>query len=709
MAKTSLRQYLKQLEYLLNDGAFEPVIGHTLHILGTYPRNIAAYRMLGQALLGKSQYKEAGDVFMRVLGSVPDDLFAHAGLTEVYKDQRQFDRATWHMERAFEQSPNNVAVQDELRELYQRQQEGEYNKLQLTRAALARMYMHSNLYSKAVTELQHTLEEHPDRLDLRLLLAHALWESSHPVEAAEIATEIIETLPYCLGANRILAELWIQNNRPSDAQPFLRRVEELDPYQALEIIDRPVTDETDPYVLERLDWEKTARQMLAASAPDWMAELGDMLDSPEGLQFGSEDGSPDWMLDTAAEAGDSAPSEGVAAALAKMSGGDVPDWMAEMAPEEEAGSAAPLDLDAIDWLGEEQTPAGGAPAAADAALDEALESDWMADVQPAAPDAGTPAVTPIPDDAPALSPDWMADVQAAALDSAPESDAMEGLDWLDGEAEEDEEDEEPLETDWMAELESPDYVPAEPGERIPTGFTGLLNMLPDEVTDDEALDAALKLFEAEEAAAAPVDAEDMNETTGQLRSMLAGDDLSLDDMFEADDAAGMLDAAPVSDDPLAAFLTSPDPVEAAAAAESGEDDALAWLYAGEDDVVDALVEPSAGLENDAEDDPLNWLYAQSGDDAPAEGDEPMADSRPDFERPEDDLDKGQPEWMGSTDEESSGDSEIDEELAAFGLDFDDESAPEAADADVSDDLPEAAELPGWMAELGGLDAEEFEP
>ena len=116
MAKLSLRQYLKQLEALLGDGAFEPVIGHTLHILDKYPRNVAAYRLLGQSLLGKAQYKEAGDVFMRVLSSVPDDLYAHAGLTEVYKDQRQLDRAVWHMERAFEQSPNNVATQDELRE-----------------------------------------------------------------------------------------------------------------------------------------------------------------------------------------------------------------------------------------------------------------------------------------------------------------------------------------------------------------------------------------------------------------------------------------------------------------------------------------------------------------------------------------------------------------------------------------------------------------
>ena len=120
MAKISLNQYFKQLAGLVNDGAFEAVIGHAQHILKTYPRNVATYRYLGQALLGKARYKEAGDIFLRVLSSVPDDLLAHAGMTEVYKDQRQVDRAIWHLERAFEQAPNNVAIQDELRELYAR-------------------------------------------------------------------------------------------------------------------------------------------------------------------------------------------------------------------------------------------------------------------------------------------------------------------------------------------------------------------------------------------------------------------------------------------------------------------------------------------------------------------------------------------------------------------------------------------------------------
>jgi hypothetical protein len=55
------------------------------------------------------------------------------------------------------------------------------------------------------------------------------------VVAAESALDILAVLPYSLDANCILAELWLTEQRPSDAQPYVSRVEELDPYLAFRL------------------------------------------------------------------------------------------------------------------------------------------------------------------------------------------------------------------------------------------------------------------------------------------------------------------------------------------------------------------------------------------------------------------------------------------------------------------------------------------
>ena len=302
MTEISLRQYQLELNVLMEQEALEEVIGHCHHILKYYPKNVATYRILGRALLSKARYEQAGDIFRRVLSVLPGDRLAHQGMSAVYRDRKNIANAIWHMERAFEQDPNNAAIQKTLRELYARQEDGDYGKLQLTRGALARMYVQSGLLEKAVSELQNALKDHPDRIDLRVLLAHALGESNYLVEAAEVAAEVVRVLPYCLEANRILATLWLKNNRPTDAQPFLARVEALDPYQALALVSED-TDE-DPFQLEHLDWNVAEASMMTSATTDWMRDIGDALDRPEDIQLAGQDSVPDWMRDMQADVQD---------------------------------------------------------------------------------------------------------------------------------------------------------------------------------------------------------------------------------------------------------------------------------------------------------------------------------------------------------------------------------------------------------------------
>jgi predicted Zn-dependent protease len=103
---------------------------------------------------------------------------------------------------------------------------------------VAAQYLASDLNDQAVEVLRQALQRMPERTDLRLQLARALWRGGRQVDAAESAIEVLDKLPYALVANRILTELWLQEDRPSDAQRYLSRIEDVDPYLAFASCDR---------------------------------------------------------------------------------------------------------------------------------------------------------------------------------------------------------------------------------------------------------------------------------------------------------------------------------------------------------------------------------------------------------------------------------------------------------------------------------------
>ncbi|MFQ3565940.1 MAG: tetratricopeptide repeat protein [Aggregatilineales bacterium] len=280
MSEVSLRDYFSQLDTLLSTNAADEVIHHCRHILQYYPRNVAAYRYLGRALILNGRWDEGASALRRVLGVIPDDYIAHIGMSEIYDTKRQPDEAIWHLERAFEQTPYNRDLLDGIRALYRRYRNVDQVKIQLTAAAVARQAMRNQQYGQAIETLRGALERQPDRLDLRLLLAEALWAHGEQVEAAEIALDILQLLPDCLAANRILTQLWLAEDRPSDAQRYLSHIEDVDPYLAVELATgRPAPN--DAFKLRELDYARSAQHELARNRPDWLQALDDESLTPQ--------------------------------------------------------------------------------------------------------------------------------------------------------------------------------------------------------------------------------------------------------------------------------------------------------------------------------------------------------------------------------------------------------------------------------------------
>src|SRR5512135_3469938 len=232
MAIIPLRAYNREIEGLIDSGQLDEAVAHCRHILTTYPKYIATYRLLGKAHLEQQRISDATDVFQRVLSAVPDDFISNVGMSIIREDENNLDASIWHMELAYEAQPANIAIQDELRRLYGRRDGMQPPKVRLTRGALARMYAKGGLFDQAIAELRAAIAEDPNRPDLQLLLAQMFFQTSQRVEAVDACVNILKKMPLCLEANRILAVSLPEAENSEVVRNSRQLVISMDPYYA---------------------------------------------------------------------------------------------------------------------------------------------------------------------------------------------------------------------------------------------------------------------------------------------------------------------------------------------------------------------------------------------------------------------------------------------------------------------------------------------
>ncbi len=403
MAEISLSAYQDRLGGFLAEDRHDEVIAHARHILKAFPKNLRAYGQLGDALFAADRGEEAAEVLRRLLGALPQDFKANSQLAQVYQEMGQGERALWHAERAFDQRPNHRETMDLIRRLSLEERGEQIERVGLTAGALAQQHVRNNALTEALDVLDGALTRDPNRIDLQLMRARALWLDGQRMAAAEAADEILASLPYSIAANRIMTELWLSERRPSDAQVYLARIEDLDPYLARQLATGEAPPE-DLVTLEELDYDSIPRHEQAIVNPDWLnglrdggaeADSGDIVEEHEaGAPSSATAGIDDLLADDEIESlfselisEDSEHSEEGAPAPA-----DDDDGRDAIASLEEGGFiAAPGDADA----------APGAQAVSEGDLEddlarmlEQLETDddednsWVMDIQQSGVESG---------------------------------------------------------------------------------------------------------------------------------------------------------------------------------------------------------------------------------------------------------------------------------------------------------------------------------
>ncbi|MFQ3660530.1 MAG: tetratricopeptide repeat protein, partial [Anaerolineae bacterium] len=294
MSDLSLRQYLKKVESLLEGGHLEEGKAHARHILSYYPKNRDAYLLLGRILIAQRRWEEAAEVLRRLLGADPLNATAHQLLSQAYAQMFQLDNALFHLERAFDQTPNDRQIIAGLRELYSRSRGEKVEKIQLTAGAVAGQYLSNSLPDQAIDILKKASKRFPERIDLKLMLALAYQAAEMHIEAAEAAVDVLKNLPFALQANRIVAEFWLAQQRPSDARLNITRIEEVDPYYAQQIVTGEVDENR--YMLPELDYKRLAEREMATADPDWLGTLsrGGAAASSSAEAFGDD---LSWLME----------------------------------------------------------------------------------------------------------------------------------------------------------------------------------------------------------------------------------------------------------------------------------------------------------------------------------------------------------------------------------------------------------------------------
>lgn len=232
MTDLTLSGHYRDARRLAEGHSLGQALSECQRILKAYPKHLRTYGVLGSIYLQAGLHSVAQDLYQRLLSADPESALAYAGLGAIYGERGQVDEAIWQLERAFELAPARAEyaaeVRAELRRLY-RQRGADVARLKPTRAGLARTYLRGGLYEHAVAELRELLAELPDRYDLQVMLAEALWQQGLHDEAARVCQGLLGQLPNCLKANLILGQLWLDGERDEEARALLQRAQALDP------------------------------------------------------------------------------------------------------------------------------------------------------------------------------------------------------------------------------------------------------------------------------------------------------------------------------------------------------------------------------------------------------------------------------------------------------------------------------------------------
>jgi tetratricopeptide (TPR) repeat protein len=219
---------IEQAQRCFESGDYRATIEWGERLIEQFPSCEVAWRLLGVAHVEERRPAEAEHAFQQIVARNPRQPAAYLGLGVVAEERGMPEVALAWCQVAWELTPWEARYREPVSRLTG-QQYGADGRLQLTQAALANSHAGAWRLRRAVREYRRCLAELPDRLDLQVGLAEALWRLGQGNEAATICREQLETQPALFQALVILADFEYQAGNEALAKEYRDRFRRIDP------------------------------------------------------------------------------------------------------------------------------------------------------------------------------------------------------------------------------------------------------------------------------------------------------------------------------------------------------------------------------------------------------------------------------------------------------------------------------------------------
>lgn len=228
-SESTLSDALSQVDLAVAAGYPDRAIALTDELLVAYPDAVGVWRARARAFRAAGRPHQAAEAYARVLDIVPADADAMLNWALSLSAAGQHREAGLAARQALDYEPENdalrqilTAAEDYGAEILPTGDVGA--QLREAQGKLA-----IGLSDRGIVQLRRLAAQRPDRMDIRVALAHALWQGESKVAAAEVCQSILDAQPDCLNAHALLLSLWRQIGVRELEAPHLHALDRLDP------------------------------------------------------------------------------------------------------------------------------------------------------------------------------------------------------------------------------------------------------------------------------------------------------------------------------------------------------------------------------------------------------------------------------------------------------------------------------------------------
>lgn len=225
-------QCLQAAELALKLGRPEDAAALCRHVLATHRWHLRAHLLLGQADLEQQNWPEAAGRLRMVLAVDPECAEASGGLAVIARAQGEDAEAVRLLARAFENAPESDEVRAALQQALSRQAGRPVPPPAFTPACVGRFYLRRRLPGPAAEAYAAAYRTSPDRDDVLLAYAIALWQSGVHEQAANLVRPLLARTPRPLVALLLGAAEQLLADHPAEGRRLWLEARAWDPEDA---------------------------------------------------------------------------------------------------------------------------------------------------------------------------------------------------------------------------------------------------------------------------------------------------------------------------------------------------------------------------------------------------------------------------------------------------------------------------------------------